>query len=124
MKTVLFNPTGGFLSATAVFLGKMVANYEITLREVNSNASASMLSGDNTNTDDDRVNLPTPVENNNGRRVILDTGFYGLDAANNPDYEIQLEIYQDGNQIGFDTDKGTLTGKGQTSLIFILLVKQ
>lgn len=124
MKTVLFNPNGSALSAKAVFLGKMVANYEITLREANSNASTSMLTGDNTNAEDDSVNMPTPVANNNRKRTILDTGFSGLDATHYPDYEIRFEIYQDGNLIGFDNDKGTLTGKGQTSLIFILLVKQ
>ena len=123
MKTVKFNSKGGAISVQAVFLGKMVANYELKMREKNSNATTSLLSGDNTNPDDDSSVLPTPVINNDGRRIILDTGFYGIDVVNNPKYEIRLEIYQDKKMIGFDNDKGTLTGKGQTSLIFILLNK-
>lgn len=123
MKTVKFNPNGGGISAKAVFLGKMVANYEIFLREKNSNAQTSLLQGDNTNPEDDTINLPTPAVNNDGRRVVLETGFYGLDSVNFPDYEIRLEIYQDGAMIGFENEKDKLTGKGQYSLIFILLTK-
>lgn len=123
MKTVKFNPNGGTLSAKAVFLGKMVANYEIFLREKNSNAQTSLLQGDNTNPEDDTINLPTPAVNNDGRRVVLETGFYGLDNTNFPEYEIRLEIYQDGVMIGFENEKDKLTGKGQYSLIFILLTK-
>lgn len=121
MKTINFNPDGGPLTAKAVFKGKMVANYEIFLREKNSNAQTSLLKGDNTNPDDDKIDFPTPVANNDGRRTVLETGFYGLDAASNPDYEIRLEIYQDEAFLGFDNDTGTLTGKGQYSLIFIKL---
>jgi hypothetical protein len=121
MKTIIFNPNGGPLTASAVFKGKMVANYEIFLREKDSNAQTSLLSGDNINPGDDKTVLPVPVGSNDGRRVIMDTGFYGSDVINNPDYEIRLEIYQDDKMLGFENDTGTLTGKAQSSTVFIKL---
>ena len=122
MKTIKFNPIGGPLTSQAIFKGKMVANYEIFLREKDRNAQITLLQGDNTNPDDDKADLPVPVENNDGRRVILETGFYGLDPANNYDYEIRFEIYQDGNLLDFVNETGQLIGKGQYSLLFIKLI--
>jgi hypothetical protein len=121
MKTIQFNPNGGPLTARAIFLGNIVANYEIFLREKNSNAQSSLLTGDNLNPEDDAILLPTPTIINDGRRVILETGFVGNNPAQDPNYEIRVEIFQDGGLLGFDTDLGTLTGKGQFSLIFLRL---
>ena len=81
MVTVFFKPDGGTLFAKAVFLGDMVANYEMLLREKNSNSETSLLTGDNLNPEDDVALLPTPVAINDGRRVVLETGFVG----NKPD---------------------------------------
>lgn len=122
MKTVFFNPNGGTLIAKGIFLGKMVANYEIFLRQRNSNAQTTLITGDNLNPEDDVTGLPDPPVTNDGRRVILETGFFGLDHTAFPEYEIRLEIHQDGMIIGSDSDEGTLTGKGQYSLIFLRLV--
>jgi hypothetical protein len=124
MKVVLFNSNGGPLIAKAVFLGDIIANYEIFLREKNSNAQTSLLTGDNLNTEDDSTLLPTPANINDGRRVVLETGFFGNNPTQNPGYEIRLEIFQDGKLLGFDNDIGILTGKGQFSLLFIKLIPQ
>jgi hypothetical protein len=124
MKTVSFNSNGGALTAKAVFLGRMVANYSIFLRQKDSNAQTTLLAGDNTNPEDDSTPLPTPASSNNGRRVVLETGFYGLDHEQFPDYEIRLEICQDGQIIGCANVIGVLDGKGQYSLIFIRLLAQ
>lgn len=121
MKTVSFDSGGGPLTAKAVFLGRMVANYSIFLRQKDSNAQTTLLAGDNTNPEDDSTPLPTPASANDGRRVVLETGFYGLDHEQYPFYEIRLEIYQDGELIGFSGNSGQLDGKGQYSLIFIRL---
>ena len=124
MVTVFFNSNGGTLFAKAVFLGDMVANYEIFLREKNSNAETSLISGDNLNPEDDITSLPMPPGINDGRRVILETGFAGNHPDENPNYEIRLEIFQDEQRLGFNTDTGTLNGKGQFSLLFIKLLAQ
>lgn len=124
MVNALFNPDGGALFAQAVLLGDIVANYELLLREKNSNSETSLLSGDNLNPEDDISSLPSPVAANHGRRVVLQTGFVGNHPEDNPNYEIRLEIYQDGVRIGFSVDTGTLNGKGQFSLLFIKLVNQ
>ena len=63
--------------------------------------------------------LPSPVSNNHGRRIVLETGFYGIDHTNFPDYEIRLEVFQNGLKIGSTIDKGKLDGKGEYSLLFI-----
>lgn len=121
MRTIYINPKGGNLSMKAIFLGKMVANYEMILREKNTNGQTSLLNGDNTNPEDDRVNLPLAAAEYVGKKLVLETGFYGLDAEVYPDYEIRAEIYQDGVRIGVAADNGKLNGKGQYSLIYLLL---
>lgn len=123
MKTVFFNPNNGPLTERAVFLGNIVANYEIFLRERNSNSQVSLLTGDNLNPEDDEALAPTPAIVNDGRRVILETGFVGNNPDIDPDYEIRLEIHQGGALLDSDNDEGTLTGKGQFSLIFLRLAQ-
>lgn len=121
MVEVNFNSDGGALVVNAQFLGDIIANYDIFLREKNSNAQTTVLSGDNLNPENDSITLPTPPVINNGRRVLLETGFVGNHPDINPNYEIRLEIFQDGELIGLNTDTGVLTGKGQFSLLFIKL---
>ncbi|MGC3945741.1 MAG: hypothetical protein QM762_14670 [Chryseolinea sp.] len=121
MKTVFFDPNNGPLVARATFLGNIVANYEISLRERNSNSQVSLLTGDNLNPEDDAAPAPTPVIVNDGRRAILETGFVGNNPDNDPEYEIKFEILQSGIVVGSDSDTGLVTGKGQFSLIFLRL---
>lgn len=122
MKNVQFNPNGSGLTAKAVFLGKLVADYEVFLRQKESNAQVTLLEGDNLNPEDDQCVLPLPPTANEGRRVILETGFYGLDIADYPNFEIRLEIWQDGALIGSNNEIGQLNGGSQYSIIFIKLV--
>ena len=126
MKEVLFNPEGGLICARALFppSSVAVANYEMILRFKSVNAGTTLLTGDNLNLEDDQVFLPSPVETNDGRRVILETGFRGLDITDQPNYTITLEIWQDGNLLGSDEESGQFTEAAQYSLIFIKLVKQ
>jgi len=126
MVTVKFNPNGGLLIANAVFLGDLIADYEIDLKEKNSNHQTKLLEGDNLNPQDDNVALPTPVSINDGRRVKLDTLFTGNHPEVNKEYEIRLEIFQDGVLLGADVDKSDadnkLTGKAQPSLLLVNLL--
>lgn len=125
MKTVIFNPNGGPLSAKAVFLGDMLADYGMFLKEKDSNSQSTLLEGDNLNPEDDIAVLPTPVSLNNGRRVKLETAYFGNHPDVNKTYEIRLEIVQDDQLIGFDNDEGdTLTDKAQFSLLLIKLIAQ
>ena len=125
MKTIIFNPSGGPLTAKAVFLGDMLADYGMFLKEKDSNSQTIILEGDNVNPADDSVPLPTPVVFNNGRRVKLETGYYGNHPDVNKDYEIRLEIFQDGQLIGFEVDKSspdnTLAANAKFSLILVKL---
>ena len=122
MKTITFNPNGGALLAKAVFFGNMNASYSIQLRLKGSNEGSEILKGDNTNPADDQVTLQGPVADNNGRRLVMDTGFRGLNPDVDKNYEIRLEVYQDGKMLDFEHEAGTLSGGGQYSIIFIQLI--
>ncbi|MBS1634767.1 MAG: hypothetical protein JST26_02515 [Bacteroidetes bacterium] len=122
MKTITFNPNGSPLLVKAIFLGNMNASYSIELRQKGSNDGTVILKGDNTNPADDQVTLPVPVADNNGRRLLLDTGFYGLTPDVSKNYEIRMEVYQDNKLLGFENETGTFTGNGQYSLLFIQLI--
>src|SRR5688572_5868966 len=121
MISVKFDPAGGPITARATFLGKMVTNYEIFIRERNSNAQNTLLHGDNMNPEDDKVILQAPAAAHEGRRLVLETGFYGTDVPNHPNYEISFEVYQGDKLLGKGHDKDVLTGKAQYSLIFLKL---
>lgn len=125
MKEVFFNPQGGPLMARALFplSSVAVANYEMTLRFKDVNSGTTLLTGDNLNPEDDQAFLPSPTEINDGRRIILETGFRGLDITNHPDYTITLEIWQDGNLLGTEVENGQFIDAAQYSLIFIKLLK-
>lgn len=124
MTEVFYNSNGGPLTAKAVFLGDMVADYGLFLKEANSGSQTLLLEGDNLNPEDDTRVLPTPVGINNGRRVKLETGFLGNHPDVNKNFRIVLEIHQDGNLIGSDQEAGELNGNGQFSLLFIKLTAQ
>ena len=124
MKEIRFNSKGGAIVASAKFTHAyiMQAKYEIMLHEHDSNASTLLKKGDNLNMEDDIAFLPFPPAINNGKRVVLETGFVGNDYEHYPSYDIVLEIYQDGKLIGYERESGLLTGKGQYSLLFVRLV--
>lgn len=126
MITVKFNPNGGVLTAKAVFLGDMVADYGMYLKQSNSNSQTTLLEGDNLNPENDTAQLPTPVNSNDGRRLKLETGFVGNHPNINKNYEIRLDVFQDEVLIGTNVDKSDatteLTGKAQYSLLLINLV--
>lgn len=123
IKTVTFNEAGGPITAKAVFLGNMVANYTLFLREAGSNTQSILLSGDNLNPEDDSKELPTPVAANDGKRLRLESGLNGSDLANMPKYEVRLEAWQDGKMIGFNNETGSLNSPSVYSLVTILLQK-
>jgi hypothetical protein len=128
MKTVQFNPNGGPLIAKAVFLGNMIADYGMYLKQSNSNSQTTLQVGDNINPEDDEGTLPTPVSSNDGRRVKLETIFYGNNPSVDKEFEIRLEMWQDGNLVGFHNEQSSdakkLTGGAQYSLILITLNAQ
>jgi len=126
MKEVFFNPLGGPLCARALFppSAVAVANYEMILRFKEVNSGTTLLTGDNLNAEDDQVFLPSPTDINDGRRIILETGFKGLNIPDAPDYTITLEIWQDANLLGAEEEQGQFTEAAQYSLIFIKLVQQ
>ncbi|HWB62168.1 MAG TPA: hypothetical protein VG603_01565 [Chitinophagales bacterium] len=124
MTTVKFDPTKGPLKVCFDFTGPFFADYTYKLREANSNALADgPKPGDNKNTQDDCYLLPTPVEQNDGRKIVLSTDFVSPPAQKGMAYSIVATVSQNGTSIGSDTDSGTLTGDFQDSLLVIFLQK-
>ncbi len=121
MPTARFNPNGGPITAIALFSDRsvIVANYELMLRQRNSNATTTLKKGDNLNPENDSADLPLPPSLNEGRRVLLETGFKGHAAKK--DYQIRLEVWQDNREIGSDSERGTTNGMGQYSLLYVEL---
>jgi hypothetical protein len=128
MVTVNFEKKGGPLTAKAVFLGDMIANYGMFLKAKKGNDQTLLLEGDNLNPDDDSKQLPGKANSNSGRRLKLQTAFFGNHPDVAPDYEIRLEVHQGGKMIGFNSEKSDnnskLTDKAQISLLLINLVAQ
>jgi hypothetical protein len=128
MITINFNKKGGPLTANAVFLGDMVADYGMFLKAKKGNDQTLLLEGDNLNDADDSKQLPGTANSNSGKRLKLQTAFFGNHPDAAPDYEIRLEVFQDGKMIGANVEvsDGTsqLTDKAQISLLLINLVAQ
>lgn len=128
MATAIFNKDGGPLMAKAIFLGDMIADYNMFLRDSSGTSQMQILHGDNLSPADDTTQLSTPCIINDGKTVKLQALFFGNHPQVNKDYEIRLEIWQDGNMVGEDVDASTpehpLNGKAQPSLLLIKLIAQ
>jgi hypothetical protein len=125
MKTVHFNAQGGPLNVKAIFLGNLIADYGMYLKQANSNSQTTLQIGDNLNIEDDEATLPTPASSNDNRRLKLETLFYGNNPSVDKEFEIRMEVWQDGQMIGHNNEKSDetrkLTGNAQYSLILITL---
>jgi len=113
---VIINANGGAVRCEFLFKGAIIAEYTATLYEANSNAIINRNMGDNDNAQDDTMILPTPLTGNNNRRLYLNVSFYGKAIG---DYEIKIEVYQDGVLIGGDVDKSAITGGKQSTLLAV-----
>jgi hypothetical protein len=121
MKTIIFNSNGERIRVNFTFTGLIAASYAFTLWEAGSNNRVLYETGNNQNNDDDSFFLPLPVPVNNGRLIELRTEFIGLDAVSYKLYKIKTEILQGSNNLGSEEDSGEVTGKTQSSIIFIKL---
>ncbi len=121
MENITFNPDGARIHVSFNFLGLVVASYGFVLWEAQSNHQLMECKGNNQNPDDDEYDLPLPVKSNDGRLIQLRTEFTGLDPENSKEYDISVEVHQGNDKIGELHDKGTITGKMQSSLLFVQL---
>lgn len=126
MITVNYKLTGGPLTARAIFLGDMVADYGLFLKVKNGATQKTLLEGDNIDTKDDSKLLPGTLKSLNGKRLKLSTAYFGNNPDKNKDYEIRLEVLQDDKVIGSISEKSDdtskLTDKAQLSLLLINLL--
>ena len=122
MKEIKFDPNGPAISVHLEFTGLIAAVYAVNLAEKNSNRIVFKAKGNNQNSEDDKCELPGSTISNDQRVLMVSTEFYGLDPVNFKDYKIVTSVYQGNQLLDSVTEKGVITGKTQSSLIFIKLV--
>ncbi len=122
MKEIKFDPNGPVLRVNLEFTGLIAAAYALHLAEKNSNRIVFKAKGNNQNSEDDKYELPGISISNDQRILMASTEFYGLDPVNFKNYKIVLSFYQGNQLLNKVTEEGEITGKTQSSLIFIKLV--
>ncbi len=105
-----------------VINGVVAASYTVILYEKNSNNIVATFKGNNLNDQPDRYPLPLPPSVNDGRIISLIADFRGLDLDMSKKFEFRLNVYQDSQPAGFNAEIGTITGKPQTSLMYVKLI--
>ena len=86
MYHVKFDPNGQLIKVQIDYLGTLTASYVYTLWEKNSNAKADEKSGNNQNSQDDKYELPSPVQQNVERIIEV------FSTLTNPDVTDSREI--------------------------------
>jgi len=122
MKEIKFDPNGPAISVHLEFTGLIAAVYAINLSEKNSNRIVFKAKGNNQNSEDDKWELPGTSKSNDQRILMVSAEFYGLDPVNFKKYKIVLSFYQGNQLLDKVTEEGEITGKTQSSLIFIKFV--
>ena len=104
MKGIKFNPNGGTIKVNFIFRKLVLAFYSFNLYEKNSNERVIKDKvGNNENDEDDNYLLPNPVNSNEGRVIHLMVSIDALDVET--DYEIIIEVFQEGKLIGAEERK-------------------
>ena len=121
MAVAAFDPDGQGLRVRFTFTGLILASYTFTLWSATDNSWVIHESGNNQNPADDAFDLPEPVKDNAGRLVELRTEFVSADGEAGNEYDIMAELVQGDERLAEVHDKGELTGKAQSSLLYIKL---
>ncbi len=121
MAVAVFDPDGPGLRVRFTFTGLILASYTFTLWSATDNSWVMHESGNNQNPADDAYDLPLLVKDNAGRLVQLRTEFIAADGEAGTEYDIMAELVQGDRQLAEVHDKGELTGKAQSSLLYIKL---
>lgn len=123
MKTLFFFADRDDLLVVVRFFGFLASGYALQFYDVDGQTPLFDPPASGVNTDDqpDTVLLPTPVAVNHGRFIELVVSFRGSDPENFPNYNIDLELHQNGVFIGKESRSGRLTGEVQRQTITVRL---
>lgn len=130
METVSFNLNGGPLKAEVASDFAQPGSYTLLLWEAEQNLlvgwppdGEQKPSGNFINTDDDRYDLPGPVDENDGRLLECLATIVVTPPLN--DYAVSVKILQDGHVLGGDTKSGTGADfETVVADLFVLLVSE
>jgi len=88
----------------------VLAVYDYDLKTSDANPPIEHKKGDNQNTKDDRYSLPTPIDTNKDRYILISSEIAAIDTDS--DFDIIIEIFQDGFKTDTLTDSGSVKGDG------------
>src|SRR5438876_960086 len=118
VKTITYSKSSGPLKVCFKFNGLIAAAYTFTLWAADQNTQLEKHPGNNMNTADDEYTLPA---GNNGEIIDLLTTFRGLPVGDSTNYEITIEVYQEGKLLDSDTEKGDIGNESKISQLFVQL---
>ncbi len=90
----------------------ILAVYDYDLKVDDANPPIEHSKGDNQNSQDDSYFLPTPVQNNKGRYILVTSEIAAIDSDS--DFDVIIDIFQDGVKTDTLKDSGSVEGNGES----------
>ena len=123
MKRIKFDPKGPAMRVEINYLGAITASYVYILWGATSNARVDERSGNNQNDQDDRYELPMPVDSNLLRKVEVFSILKNGDSVNLKAVVV-IKIFQGNKKIGEVKEEELIDAKKTViNDIFIQLIK-
>ena len=97
----------------------VLAGYEYQLKPPYSNSPLEDRTGDNQNSQADIYSLPSPIEDNIGRKIVLTSKIAAIDKDS--DYTVKMDVIQDGTITDTLTSNGNVKAKGESKLSFDII---
>lgn len=123
MQRIKFDPNGSPLRVEIDYLGAITASYIYVLWGATSNAKVDERSGNNQNPQDDRYELPQPVDSNLLRKIELFSVLKNGDSVALKAVVV-IKVFQGNKKIGEVKEDETIEAKKTViNDIFIQLIK-
>jgi hypothetical protein len=90
----------------------VIASYTYQLKDSDANPPLEYKQGDNQNSADDVYYLPNPIASNKRRFILISSEVVAIE--HDTEFEIEIDITQDGGQSEKMTIKGKVMGDGDT----------
>lgn len=97
----------------------VLAGYLYQLKTDDLNTPIEERQGDNVNSQDDIYPLPTPINHNKNRKVVLTSKISAID--HDAEYEVRMNVIQDGITTDTLKSQGKVFAHGEASLSFDMI---
>lgn len=122
MKTIQFKQNGGSISVEVKAGNAQPGAYSLVLWEADYNKILLKYEGNFINNDDDKYQLLDPAGLNNEKVLACNAAFTITPPIRN--YNLDLLVFQDGNEIGSDSYSGTTDSQTAVVQLFIKLEEE